>query len=693
MKTFNIPYLIMLLFALNPVSFTQVNQDWAARTDSVSAIDIAVDKAGNVYVAGTVYHGISGFNISLARYDPDGNQLWISEYNGIGNGLDGSTALALDTSGNIFVTGYSFRGPAATDDEIVTLKYNPDGDTLWVRHYNSPGNLIDRAFALVVDEAGNSYVGGYLNNLSYGNVYGQDYITIKYSPDGIQLWAAKLDFFDASVTALAVDADGNVYATGIGLDLNVVSHDYITVKYNSSGDSLWMKHYKGLSSDPDGKATAIAVDDSGNIYVTGYSTGSNGYYDYATIKYNGDGAEQWVRRFNGPVNEDDRAVGIVVDNNRNIVVTGEASTVAGSYVRDFATLKYNSYGDLIWEKYYDGIGGSQDIPADIAADPSGSIYITGASIGTWQSGGANDYATIKYNSDGDTLWVQRYDAANLDDIPRAMAVDGSGNVYVTGNSYESSTSSGSLTIKYSQSLTPSASSVEVPPIGAGSTTTFGDTHLTFIGDVTASDTVIVYYYLASAVPGALPSGIIWIGNYYWSVVNYGTIFTNGHMRINAEDLVGVTVGGCGACLVWLKRENEGDPWQNIGGTFTGNFSSGFLTSNIPFDSFSEFAIGSTDSTLLNISEQVITNTYALDQNYPNPFNPSTIIGYQVPETGIVTIKVFNLLGESVATIVNEVKSAGEYSIKFDASHLSSGVYFYQITTGNYNQTKKMIFLR
>ena len=105
-----------------------------------------------------------------------------------------------------------------------------------------------------------SYVGGYLNGKSYGNVYGNDYITIKYSPDGIKLWDSKLDFLDASITALTVDQNENVYVTGIALDSTAVSHDYVTVKYNSEGDSLWLKHYKGLGSDPNSKANAIAVD-------------------------------------------------------------------------------------------------------------------------------------------------------------------------------------------------------------------------------------------------------------------------------------------------------------------------------------------------------------------------------------------------------------------------------------------------
>lgn len=551
MNISKIVFLVIGLCFINSQSFTQVTQDWVTRTDSITARDVAVDNIGNAYVAGEIYRGTSGFNISLIKYDPDGNQLWITEYNGIGDDLDDPTAIAIDTSGNIFVTGYSFRGPALLNYEIVTIKYNPDGDTLWTRHYNSPGTLDDRAFALAVDTAGNAYVGGYLNRISLGNVYGSDYITIKYSPDGTLLWDSKLDFLDASVIDLVVDRNENVYVTGIGLDSSATSHDYITVKYNSDGDSLWLKHYKGLGTDPDNKATAIAIDDSGNVYITGFSTGSNGYYDYATIKYNRDGVEQWVRRYDGPVNEDDKAIGLVVDENYNVYVTGAANVVSGSLGKDFATVKYTIDGSFSWVRFYNGSASMIDIPTDIAIDSIGNIYVTGSSYSLRPNfSGDLDYTTIKYDSNGDSVWVQSYNATDLEDQSEAIAIDRFNNIYVTGISQDSFTSGGSVTIKYIQTPT----------------------------DV--------------------------------SQANY----------------------------------------------------------NFPAE-------------------------YSLLQNYPNPFNPSTTISFSIPDEELVSLKIYNSLGEEVDKLVNETKPAGNYSVSFDASKLSSGVYFYKISTGSLVETKKMILLR
>jgi len=89
----------------------------------------------------------------------------------------------------------------------------------------------------------------------------------------------------------------------------------------------------------------------------------------------------------------------------------------------------------------------------------------------------------------------------------------------------------------------------------------------------------------------------------------------------------------------------------------------------------------------------VPSVYALEQNYPNPFNPSTTINYQIPKDGLVTIKIFDALGREVKMLVNEYKTTGRYSVEFDASHLSSGVYFYSVVAGEYKAVKKMLLMK
>ncbi len=93
------------------------------------------------------------------------------------------------------------------------------------------------------------------------------------------------------------------------------------------------------------------------------------------------------------------------------------------------------------------------------------------------------------------------------------------------------------------------------------------------------------------------------------------------------------------------------------------------------------------------TESGIPNNFELSQNFPNPFNPSTIISFSIPMTEFVSLKVFNSLGEEVADLVNETRPAGNYSVSFDDSGLTSGVYIYKISAGNFSESKKMIYLR
>ena len=93
------------------------------------------------------------------------------------------------------------------------------------------------------------------------------------------------------------------------------------------------------------------------------------------------------------------------------------------------------------------------------------------------------------------------------------------------------------------------------------------------------------------------------------------------------------------------------------------------------------------------NEAIQPMTYSLQQNYPNPFNPTTKIKYSIPEASQVSLKVYDILGNEVASLVNQEKQAGTYEVQFNASSLSSGVYFYKIKSGSFIQTRKMIVLK
>ncbi len=396
---------------------------------------IAVDEQGNVYVTGISYGTYMDY--ATVKYNSAGIQEWAQRYNGPGNAWDWVKAIAIDGQGNVYVTG----GVAAGGyDDYGTIKYNSAGDTVWVRLYNGPGNIGDGASALAVDDSGNVYVTGG----SSGSGTSLDYATIKYNSNGDTLWVRRYNGpgnGDDWAYALAIDGAGNVYVTGESRGSGT-SDDYVTIKYNSAGVPQWAQKYNGPGNGNDW-ACAIAVDGAGNVYVTGYSAGS-GSDDYATIKYNSNGDSLWARRYDGPGNSDDEPNSLAIDGQGNVYVTGESYGSGTAY--DYATIKYNSNGDTLWVRRYNGPGNGDDEASALALDGSGNLYVTGYSTGT-----NADYATIKYNSAGVQEWIQRYNGLGNDyDEAAALAVDDSGNVYVTGYSAVSSTNTDFATIKYVQ---------------------------------------------------------------------------------------------------------------------------------------------------------------------------------------------------------------------------------------------------
>jgi Beta-propeller repeat len=275
--------------------------------------------------------------------------LKLARYNGPGNYTDDPVAIAVDGSGNIYVTGESSGqgGPMG----YATIKYNSVGEEQWVVRYNGPGNGNDRANAITVDASENVYVTG----KALGQGTGIDYATIKYNSAGQQQWVARYNgpaSSDDYATAIAIDGSGNVYATGTSSIDAGSNLDYLTIKYNSAGQEQWVASYNRPGNALD-FPYGIAVDSSGNVYVTGESDGLDSARDYATIKYNSTGQEQWVARYNGPANYDDEARAIVLDGSANVYVTGYSYGV-GDVGIDYATIKYNSAGQQQWVARYNG---------------------------------------------------------------------------------------------------------------------------------------------------------------------------------------------------------------------------------------------------------------------------------------------------------------------------------------------------
>ncbi len=425
----------IVLFLVGLAS-AQVDTGWVRRwnggTGSEDAAKgLAVDQHGNVYVTG--YSRLQSSrpfasDYATVKYDSAGTLRWVARYNGSYDSADVARAIAIGSDGGIYVTGYT-----TTSEEgcaYATVKYNPDGGEEWAATYTGLENDA-QACAIVADNLGGIAVTGY----SWGGSSYADYATIKYNWAGNQLWTAvyngPADWHDYP-RAIATDLAGNVYVTGYSASSNVYPYNYgyLTIKYNANGGEEWGARYDGPGGEDD-EAYGVAVDNQGNVYVTGYHVDENGNRDYATVKYNGNGVQQWVATYDGGIGgAGDEARAVAVDNLGNLYVTGGSIGLNGYH--DIVTIKYDSSGQCEWVARYDGEL-YEDLGEAIAVDAAGNVYVTGYSIGRHTD---YDYVTLAYNSVGGLMWLARYDGpASHYDRATDIAVDNSASVYVTGLSY------------------------------------------------------------------------------------------------------------------------------------------------------------------------------------------------------------------------------------------------------------------
>ncbi len=517
---------LLILGSAIATAHAQVTQEWVARFASPTPYNdvpyaMTVDSDGHVCVTGTT--ATSGSNDwTTIKYDPSGAPEWVRPLNGGGN--DAAFAITTDEVGNVYATGSSGGGLY-----FLTAKYSAAGDQLWVQSFADIGEG-DAAVDIAVDQDGNVYVTGY----SVTNGTGMDIVTIKYGPGGAEQWVRRFDSGNGEdvPAAIACNAAG-VYVTGRS------QYDYTTIKYDFDGAQQWVRTYDSGGSD---SPAALVLDPAGNLYVTGQSEGAGTNDDYATIKYDGAGTEQWVRRYDGPTTvlsrDYDRAAALAVDGNGNVFVTGNSAD-------DFATVKYDPAGTEIWVRRYDGPAAGADWATALAVDGAGNAYVAGSSFGNATT--KYDFATLSYDPAGTVRWTERYNGpADFYDTPSAIAVH-AGNVYVSGSSGGTGTGLDYATIKYG------TSTVAVEPV-------------------------------APRVGFALRSD-------------------------------------------------------------------------------------------------------------PNPFTPSTSIRFTIPERAQVRLAVYDVRGEEVSLLVNEVLAPGPYERKLDGSTLAPGVYWSRIQVGALAETRKIILVK
>lgn len=348
------------------IPLTILNRYFIATLSSVTsdiARGVALDSSGNICVVG--YSGASN-NIQLAKYNSSGVIQW--QYELSGASIENGYSIAVDSSSNVYVVGAI---EVSGTNSIAVAKYNSAGILQWQRQLGNPGVADSPGYAVTVDSSGNVYVGGSSDNRA-GN---PDFALAKYNSSGTIQWQVYLGGEGVDeIYGIVVDSFANVYVTGIS------SNDLLIVKYDTSGTVLFQRRLFSAAFD---RGLGVALDNSGNIYIVG-STAVSGT-NILIAKYNNSGVIQWQRQLGGAGT--DIGYGIVVDSSANVYVTGVANN-------DLQIAKYDTNGTIQWQRNISSAG--TDTGYGVAANNAGEIIV----VGTSTASGTNDMLIAKLPDNG-----------------------------------------------------------------------------------------------------------------------------------------------------------------------------------------------------------------------------------------------------------------------------------------------------
>jgi hypothetical protein len=436
------PLLAMLSLFLSEAAFPQIvtlSQDALTPSPQTSTTPatlhfpvVAKDSFGNIWQAATIAQQSLGADYYIAKYDRTGRNIlgWTHNSSSSQYKDDEVSAIAVDRQGNVIVTGATLEwvGPGPLARFATTVKYDPNGTQIWTEdEFGFGGHSINQPTCIAADTAGNAIIAGTVGDIGAAN---NDFFIDKVTPTGSSAWSVTYDGaagkYD-SITAVAVDIQGNIYVTGASMGQVTLrlpnglietipqGYDYETIKYSANGQLLWSSRYAtNLADIP----TALILDAAGNVYVTGSANGSG-----TTVCYNANGVRQWAISSSWASNY----TSIALDGSGNIITAGY---FINSGNLNYVLTKYTPAGSLVWSNTI-GAGAGPYVPLGhgpylgLAIDRNNDCYIAGAAIrpGSPSTQAGMDFWTLKYGSAGNMIWSQYYNGwHNAGDFPSGIAL-------------------------------------------------------------------------------------------------------------------------------------------------------------------------------------------------------------------------------------------------------------------------------
>ena len=525
---------------------------------------------------------------------------------------------------------------------IIALQNNAFGQVSFSKTYGGRNN--DGASFVQQTSDGGFIIAGGTRSFGAG---GADFLLIKTDASGNVQWAktyggtySEGDPFVQQTSDSGFTVTSGTYSFGAG------DMDILLIRTDAGGNLKWAKVYGGTNKD---LAYSIQQTNDGGFIIAGgtWSFGA-GDGDFLLIKTDASGNIQWAKTYGG--SREDFASSVQKTSDGGFIVTGRSwSFGAGS--GDFLLIKTDASGNVQWAKTYGG--SNQDFAYSVQQTSDGGFIVAGV---TWSFGGI-DILIIKTNLNGSVQWAKTYGGASGD---YAYSVQ--------------QTSDGGFIV-------------------AGETGSFGAGWSDFLIIKTDANGNVQW---AKTYGGAKND---WANSVQQSK-DRGFILTGytESFGVDPYDILLIKTdsnGNIGSCsMVGNATPTVTTPSLTVTTQILITSSVNFISTNASITVTSPTITISDVCPLTSVpSESSVPLQFKLLQNYPNPFNSTTTIPFLLPQRTNVTLKVYDVFGREIATLINKEFDAGEHSIQFNANDLPTGVYFYRLQAGNFVEQKKMILIK
>lgn len=674
---------VSIFLLLSSVSFSQYVPEWAQST-YVEQLRFSVslfttDQNNNIYLASYKEDNVYRYNVVVAKFNSNGAFQWIKEYSPRIYRYDQPVGIHCDNLGNVYVVCETHEDIPSDNTKFFILKFSSSGSLIG-EYIHDMQNRYLHIYSTAIDNSANIYLTGHITCEPQSNVYRDSIFTAKINSNCTLVWQKnyKGPMDEGHISKkLKVDASGNVYVTGMQSGINYWWNT-VLLKYSPSGTLLWSQAH---SFDPNNseEANDLALDNNQNIYITGFQNFGQGNDSskVTLLKYNPSGQLQWANTYNNSPINTEQGRKLLIDNNNIYIycdIPGENKL-----------LKVNQNGQQQWA-YTTPLS-----TKDIYFDNNKNVLISGVQTAYFRS----EAALQRINPLGTSDWISGFSYnGSGGDIFYDLKVNSDNSILASGY-HNGEILAVKLVTSIPNSLTSIKNNINKSIIDnqyTYDTITFNLPASSYVKNVYITIDTILHPNI-----GDLDISLIHSGKEDTIIFRRGGLSDN-YINTNLGDTSVLQICSIAApytgyfkpCkpLSQFMNLNAGGPWilkiRDRAVSNTGTLNAWKL--NVQY----EYPIGITQ-----ISSEV-PQKYMLSQNYPNPFNPVTNIRFDIPKhTGRsnTVVKVFDILGRELATLVNELVQPGQYEVTWDASAYPSGVYFYRLVTGEFSESKKMILVK